>query len=80
MKNKRTSLFLGWVTWMIIAATAWYEWQLGANGKNAFHGPWWHSLPCFSVLLGLAAGLALMFLAQFLGNHGLYRQEDYYKK
>jgi hypothetical protein len=39
---------------------------------------WWHVLPAFDLVFGVAGGLGLILAAKWLGHAWLERPEDYY--
>ncbi len=45
-------------------------------GKDVFFI--WEKIPGFNILFGLAACIAIVFIAKSLGEKWLYRKEDYY--
>lgn len=52
---------------------------LDLAGAHAHSETWWHAMPAFDLLYGVAGCVAIVLVSKFLGSTLLQRRENYYE-
>lgn len=53
---------------------------LDLAGAHARSETWWHAMPAFDLLYGVAGCVAIVLVSKFLGSTLLQRRENYYER
>lgn len=53
---------------------------LDLAGAHAHSETWWHAMPAFDLLYGVAGCVAIVLVSKFLGSTLLQRRENYYER
>ena len=53
---------------------------MATGGNHESAAAWWHSVPGFYIILGLAGCIAFILFSKWLGKQFLQRDDQYYEK